>query len=132
MMDPIPEGTKAIVDDAIAEAAQSLFTAADVPLARTDELLAALQGPAVRSVFETRIAQILKHGYSVEGDRKLPLGWFGKEARETLQASADVLVGERKNLKVARKRAVIAAAFILVFIDRIDFEMSLAGEEAGQ
>jgi hypothetical protein len=82
MTDPIPSGTRAIVDQAVEEAAQTLFSAADVPLARTDELLAAIQGPSLRAVLEFRVEQIVKHGYTAENDAMLPLLWLPRQATD--------------------------------------------------
>lgn len=124
MMDPMPEGTRALVDQAVDHVSQDLFRSADVPLARSDELLAAIQGDAVRSVLAARIEQIFKHGHTPEHDFMLPIGWLGKEARDRLMMASDCLYAEKRNLPVARRRAAAAAAMALAFIDRIDAEMA--------
>ena len=124
-MEPMPEGNRALVDQAVEEAAQSLFTAADVPLARSDEILAAIQGPAIRAVLEKRIEQIIKHGHTADGDFMMPLPRLGKEARDRLMMAGDCLYGEKRNLVVARRRAAIAGALVLAFIDRIDAEIAI-------
>jgi hypothetical protein len=123
-MEPMPEGTRAIVDQAVDEAAQTLFSAADVPIARADELLKALQGPAVRAVLEARVEQIIKHGHTAEGDWMLPLGMLGKESRDRLAMAGDCLYGDRRDLKIARRRAVVGVALGLAFIDRLDAEVA--------
>lgn len=123
-------GTSPLVDQAINEAAQTLFSAVDVPLARSDEFLAAIQGPAVRAVLEARIEQIVKHGHTAEGDAWQPLGMLPREARDRLQMGCDCLHGERRNLPVARRRFARAAALLLAAIDQIDLQMALEPKEA--
>lgn len=120
-----PTGTRAIVDEAVEEAAQTIFSAADVPLARAGELLAAIQGPAMRAVMEMRIEQIVKHGHTAEGDRMLPISLLPDEARKMAAAACDLIVatGERRNLPVARKRLARAAALCMAAIDRLDVAM---------
>lgn len=122
MTEPIPEGTRAIVDAGVEEAAQSLFSAADVPLARKDELLAAVQGPAVRAVLDKRVEQMVQHGHTLEGDLDLPVGWLANDARIRLQSALDVINAGpgRRDLKVARRRVVTAAAMCLAAIDVLD------------
>jgi hypothetical protein len=114
-----------VVQRGLDDARQTLFTAANVPLARIDELLAAVSGPALKAVLEMRIEQIVKHGHTAEADRMRPAGMLIKEAKERAQLASDVLWGERQNLKVCRRRAATAAALLLAFIDRLDFEMEL-------
>lgn len=123
MMD-LPPGTHAIVDQAVEEAAQNLFAAADLPLARSGELLAALQGPAVRAVLEARIEQIVKHGHDATHDADLPIGWLPRHAREMMQMALDCLHPVKPDLPVARRRVARAAALCLAAIDRIDVEMT--------
>jgi hypothetical protein len=88
-MTELPPGTNAIVDAALEDVAQTLFTAADVPLARSEELLAALQGPAMRSLMHMRIEQIVKHGHTAENDLMLPLMWLPKQAKDHAQIACD-------------------------------------------
>lgn len=118
-----PKGDREIVDEALNHAAQSLFSAADVPLARAEELLAALTGSAVRAVLEARIEQIVKHGHDAASDAMLPLGMLPREAKDRLQMGCDCLYGERRNLPVARRRFARAAALLLAAIDQIDLQM---------
>lgn len=122
MTEPLPEGTQGLVESALEDAAQTLFSVADVPLARTEEILSALRGPAVRSVLEVRVEQMVKHGHTAEHDAMLPIGWLPNEARQTILAATDVLCGiqERRDLKVGRRRLVKAAAMLLAAIDRLD------------
>lgn len=129
MTDPIPEGTRAIVDQAVEEAAQSLFSVADVPLARADELLAALQGRAVRDVLQLRIEQMTKHGHDLLGDAQLPLGWLPNDARLRVTAALDLINGgpDRRNLPVARRRIATAAAILLAAIDVLDVVIEQEG-----
>jgi hypothetical protein len=88
-MTELPPGTNAIVDAALEDVAQTLFTAADVPLMRSEELLAALQGPAMRSLMHMRIEQIVKHGHTAENDLMLPLMWLPKQAKDHAQIACD-------------------------------------------
>jgi hypothetical protein len=127
MMDN-PPGTSAIVEAALEETPQTLFSVADVPLARTDELLAAISGDAVRSLLEMRIEQIIKHGHTAENDDTLPLGWLPKEARECLMMACDNMWGPNRDLAVARRRFVRAGAFVLAAIDRLDREVAATGK----
>lgn len=129
MNEPLPAGTNAIVDEAMDEAAQSLFSAAGVPMACTDELLAAVQGPAVRAVLEARIEQIVKHGHSVESDLDLPIGWLPDKVRTTAMAAAEVLSGlnPHRDLRLARRRMVVAVAIGLAAIDVLDATITAEG-----
>jgi hypothetical protein len=127
---PLPDhrdmpGNRSIVQAGLDEARQTLFSAADVPLARTDELLAAVQGPAVRSVLEARIEQIVTHGHTLEQDSRLPIGLITREARDRLQMGCDCLAPPRRNLPIARRRLARAAALLLAAIDQIDLQMKL-------
>ena len=123
-----PPSTSTIVDAAVEEAGQTLFTAVDVPLARSDELLLAVQGKAVRAVLEMRIEQMVKHGHTIEGDLDLPLFWLPREARESLCAAGDSLVGAKRNLVLARRRIVRAAALCLAAIDVLDTTIATEAE----
>jgi hypothetical protein len=96
--------------------------AADVPLARADELLAAIAGPAVRRVLEMRIEQIVKHGHSAENDETLPLLWLPKQARrDHAQIACDRIgvTGKDRNLEAAEKSLARTAALCLAALDRI-------------
>lgn len=125
-MEPLPEGTRAIVEETVDQAAQSLFTAADVPLSRADELLAILQGPALRAGLEARIEQIVKHGHTPESDVMLPMLMLAHRTREMLDAAADLLPkGDRRNLEVAKKRAARVIALASALFDRIEAEQRI-------
>jgi hypothetical protein len=117
----IPPGTNAIVDEALDEAKQTLFSAADVPLARTDELLAAIAGPSVKCVLEMRIEQIVKHGHSQENDETLPLLWLPKAVLQHAQIACDRIgvTGKDRNLPAAEKSLARTAALCLAALDRI-------------
>lgn len=132
MSEGMPPGSRAIIQDGLDEAGQSLFSAADVPLARAEELRAAVAGNAVRAVLEARIEQIVKHGHSAEGDARLPLGILPREAKDRLQMGMDCLHGERRNLPVARRRFARAAALLLAAIDQLDLQMQLEPKERGE
>lgn len=119
-MEPMP-GTTPIIDSAIEEGAQTLFSAADVPLASTDQLLALIQGPAMRAVIEARIEQVVKHGHTPEGDADRPLRLLPNNARQMILDTLDLLdPGGRQNLVVGRRRLARAAALLLAAIDRVD------------
>lgn len=122
MTPQMPAGTHAIVDQAVEDAGQTLFSAADVPLARADELLAILTGAAVRSVLETRVAQVVEHGHTLEGDLGMPTGWLVNEARADLALALDLINAgpARRDLPRARKRVARAAAMCLAAIDVLD------------
>jgi hypothetical protein len=103
-MTELPPGTNAIVDAALDDVAQTLFTAADVPLACSEELLAALQGPAMRSLMHMRIEQIVKHGHTAENDLMLPLMWLPKQAKDHAQIACD-RVGVTGRIATSRRRS---------------------------
>lgn len=95
--------------------------AMDFPMARVGELLAAIQGPALRAVLDARIEQIVKHGHDAEHDQMQPIGQLPKLARETAAMAMDTLGGdERRNIPVARRRLARAAAICMAAIDRLD------------
>lgn len=122
MMDSLPPGTHALVDQAVEEAAQTLFDVADAPLARSDELLDAIQGPAVRAVLEARIGQILKQGHTRENDAMLSIVALPDKAIEMARIARSRIgvTGADRNLKAARKSLAAAAALCLAAIDRLD------------
>jgi hypothetical protein len=122
MVEPMPAGTEAIVETAIEDAPQSLFTAADVPLASVDELLAALQGPAVKALFEARIRHIVKHGHTSEHDDELPIGYLARKSHSILGMSFDLIDGisERRDLERAKHRIADALAVGLAGLDRLE------------
>ena len=126
MMD-LPPGTNSIVQDGLDHAAQSLFSAADVPLARADELRSAVTSPAVRAVLEMRIEQIVKHGHSAEADSGLPLRHLPANARSMIIDCMDLLEGPRRNWVVARRRLAKAAAMLIAGIERLDSEIAARG-----
>jgi hypothetical protein len=130
-MTELPPGTHAIVDAAIEEGPQTLFTAAEVPLARSAELLAALQGSAMRAVMHMRIEQMVKHGHSRESDAMLPLLWLPKQAADHARNACDRVgvTGQGRNLAAAKKALARSAALALAAIDRIDFEIAQSGGE---
>lgn len=110
----------ALIDAAMEEAPQALLAADDVPLLRTDELLAAIQGPALRLVLEARIEQIIKHGHDSESDQMLAITRLPQLAREQGAMAIDVLGhDDRRNIKVAIRRLARSAAINLAAIDRL-------------
>lgn len=126
------EGTTAIVDQAVEEGAQTIFSAADVPLARTDELTAAVQGPAARAVLEARIRHIVKNGHTAAADAELePYRLLDKavEMMRVARARCGVTDTNAASLGGARKTAADACALGLAAIDRIDAEMAKAAGE---
>lgn len=131
MMDGIePRSTREIVQAGLDEATQSLFTAADVPLASAEELRAIATGPAMRSVIEARIEQIVKHGHTPAADADLPIKLLPSHARNMITDAFDLLdPGQRRNLTVARRRLAKSAAMLLAAIDRVDVEIAKAGGE---
>lgn len=112
-----------LIDEAVERAPQLLFdaAAAEGTVEQLPELLAALQGPAVRDTLAMRIEQIARHGHSAARDDLLPLDdlprigcEFGKQAREL------IVPGERRNLAAARRKLVRMTAAGLAAIDRLD------------
>jgi hypothetical protein len=128
-MTELPPGTGTIVEQAIEEAAQTIFSAAEVPLASADELLAAVTGPAVRCVLEMRIEQMVKHGHTAANDELLPILWLPRQAADHAQIACDRIgvTGKDRNLDSAKRQLAISAALCLAAIDRIR-----AAQEAGE
>lgn len=122
-------GTHSIVDGALDEARQTLFSAADVPLASAEELVAIVTAASVRAMLEARIDQVVKHGHTPEQDANLPLKILPCHARSSIVDTLDLLDrGPRQNLHVARRRLAKAGAILLAAIDRIDVELGKAAE----
>jgi hypothetical protein len=121
MMDGLPPGSRSIVQDGLDEATQSLFSAADVPLAKAEELRAAVTSPAVRAVLEMRIEQIVKHGHDAEADLMLPILWLPKQAHEYAQIAVESVgvTGRDRDLERACKCLARTAALSIAAIDRI-------------
>jgi hypothetical protein len=121
-MENLPPGTGAIVEAAAEEVAQTLFSSADVPLARSDEMLAAIQGPTLKAVLAMRIEQILKHGHTAENDLMLPILWLPKQAKDQALAATEAIgvTGNGRDLALAKRRLARAAALCMAAIDRID------------
>jgi hypothetical protein len=116
-------GDRDIIQAGLDEAAQSLFTASDVPLASAEELRALVTGPAVRAVLEARIEQVVKHGHTPAKDAELPIKHLPAHARSMIVDTLDLLEGPRRNLVVGKKRLAKAAAMLLAAIGRVDFEL---------
>lgn len=126
-MTELSPGTNPIVDAALEEAGQTLFSAADVPLARRDELLAAVQGAAVRAVLEARIRHIVKNGHTADADARIdPYRLLDKavEMMRVARARCGVTDTTPATLAGARKTAADACALGLAVIDRIDLELA--------
>ena len=128
-----PAGTASIVQAGLDQARQTVFSAADVPLASTDELLAVVCGPAVKAVLEARIAPVVKHGHTPANDANVPLKILPAHARSMIIDTMDLLDGPpgrlpAHNLTVARRRLAKAAAMLLAAIDRVDVELGKGGE----
>jgi hypothetical protein len=114
------------------QAAQSLFSAADVPLASAEELRALVTGPAVKAVLEARIAQVVKHGHTPANDAELPIKHLPANARSMIIDTLDLLEGPRRNLVVAKRRLAKAAAMLIAAIERVDVELAKEGEDGAQ
>ena len=130
MTDSIP-GAKRLVDEALDEGAQAIVNSA-APLARTDELVAAVQGPAVRAVLDARIRHIVKNGHTVEADVRLePYQLLDKtvEKMRIARARVGVLDVTPESLAAARKALADGCALGLAAIDRIDAELRSGGAE---
>lgn len=114
-------GTAGIVQAGLDQARQTLFSAADVPLAGTYDLLAAVSGYAVRIVLEMRIEQIVKHGHTSENDEMLPILWLPKQAKDYAQIACDRIgvTGKDRNLDAAERALARCAALCLASIDRL-------------
>ncbi len=109
-------------DAALKDSAQILLGMADVPIAQADELMAAVQGPAVRAAIEARVEQIVKHGHDREYDSMLAIGHLPRVARGLILDAMDLIDGtvERRNLPVAMRRLARASAVCMAAIDRLE------------
>lgn len=123
-------GASAVVDAGLDAARQSLFDAADVPLARTDELLAAVAGAAVGAVLGARIEQIVKYGHVANRDDDVGARILASNARTMILEGIDVAGGPNRNLVVARRRFARGAAMMLAAIDALDRAVARAEREA--
>lgn len=112
----------AIVDMAVEDAAQAVIQS-DIPLSLVPELLAALQGPAMRDVMARRVDQIARRGHLAENDDMLPIGWLPMEARCALERARDRLNGDNRDLGEVRTQLIEAVALTLAGIDRLDRAM---------
>lgn len=114
-----------LVDIALQEGAQAIRTAPDFPPGKLPEILAAIQGPAVRAALEMRIGQIAQ-GHDAEHDSFLPIEQLPHLARQFGLAAIEQLTGtrERQNLPVARKNLARMAAAALAAIDRLDMVLN--------
>lgn len=111
---------EALIEETLEEAPQ-LLRGLDAPFSLLDELLAAIQGPAVRAALEARIEQIVKYGHDREHDSMLAIAQLPRLARD-MTLSAIELLGpdERRNIEVAKKRIARAIAILLAAFDRLD------------
>ena len=112
-----------LVDVAIEEGAgQALLAVPETKLGEADEILAALQGPAVRAVLTARVEQFTLHGHYREHDAMLPIGALPRRAREMAQMASEVIDAtvEQRNLEVAKRRLARTAALCLAAIDRLN------------
>lgn len=118
------------VDQAVDEAAQILVDG-NAPLSRAAELLAALQGPAVRAVLEKRAEQIVSHGKSLQQDLEYPPCWLANNARARLQDAVDAInaAPAKRDLVLARRRTVAALAVGLAAVDVLD---ALIAQQRGE
>jgi hypothetical protein len=125
-----PQSTSSIVQHGLDAAKQTLFSAASVPLASAEELLAAVSGPALKAVLEMRIEQIVKYGHTVENDAMLPLLWLPRQAADYARIACDRVgvTGKDRNLNAAIKALVRSAALSLAAIDRIKAAIMEQGE----
>lgn len=117
------------VDQAVDGAAQILL-GSDVPMAKAEELLAVLQGPAVRDVLRIRAEQIVEHGHSLADDLVYPRCWLVNDAKGRLAAALDNINAPppKRDLPLARRRIARAAAVLLAALDVLD---AVIAEERG-
>jgi hypothetical protein len=115
-----------IVATALEEAAQAIIQA-DVPLAMVEELIAAVQSPAVADVLKARVRLIVDHGHTAASDDFLPIGWLPMEARKAFEDARDLMNAEHRDLVEVRAKMVEGIAFGLAALDRLDRAMK-AGE----
>lgn len=121
MSDGLHAGSNAsVVQVGLDHARQTLFSAAEVPLASITELVTAVTSPAVKAVLEARIEQIVKHGHTADRDDELLLKVIPGHARSMVLDGMDLLGGPRRNLQVARRRFAKGAAMLIAAIDQLD------------
>ncbi len=117
-----------LLDAATEDGAQAVRTGPDFPPEKLPEILAAIQGPAVRAALEMRIGHFAR-GHDAEHDSFLPIEALPRLAREFGMAAIDQLTGtsEKQNLPVARKNLARMAAAALAGIDRLDMVLNRRG-----
>jgi hypothetical protein len=93
-----------VVDQGVEEAAQAAI-APDAPLVMTDELLAAVQGRAVRDVLAARVRLIVVQGHTADSDDFLPIGWLPMEARQRFESARDLMTDDHRDCSWCGRRS---------------------------
>jgi hypothetical protein len=109
-----------LMTQAMDQAVQAL-TGTSAPIARADELIAAVAGDALRATVHMRVEQIVKHGHTVEGDAMLPIGMLPREAKDRVISAIEAIgvTGRDRDLGLAMRRLDRAAALCWAARDRI-------------
>jgi len=120
--DKLDPDIEALIEETLEEVPQQLLGERTIRLVQLEQLLAAIQGPAMRMVIEARVDQIVKRGHTRDSDAMLPIGWLSRRAHDMVQAATDNIDGtlERRNLPIAKARLARAAALCLAAIDRLN------------
>jgi hypothetical protein len=108
-------------------AAIQALGATDAPIARADELAAAVAGPALKAIVAMRVEQIVTRGHSALADLEVePYRLLDKavEMMRVARSRCGVTDMNAASLAAARKTAAKACALGMAVIDRIDAELA--------
>lgn len=94
----------------------------DAPIARADEIAAAVTGEALKATVMMRVEQIVKHGHDPKDDLMLPIVFLPNQAKLMAMAAHEAVMagGDGRDLQLARRRLARTAALCWAAIDRID------------
>lgn len=107
------------VDAASRDAAIQALAATDAPIGSADDLVAAVTGPALKSVVAARV-KLFCDGHNPENDDFLPIGWLPMEARQCFEQARDLMASNHRDLAEVRAKLAEGAAFAFAAIDRLD------------
>lgn len=114
------------IDQGLEEAAQVVFSAAahEGRLGQLEEVLHAVQGPAVRGTLEARVEQIVRYGHDAAADAARKPEGIARDGLEHIDRAIEILHeyrarGGDRHLRTARKKLERGAAVMLAAIDRL-------------
>lgn len=104
------------------DAAIQTLKETDAPIASADDLVALVTGPALKATVAMRVGQVVRHGYTPDGDLMLPIGLLVTETITHAQrARAAIGTTEAdRDLVAARQYLASTAALCWAALDRLD------------